>query len=85
MPFAGIRPVDTPGRGRQVGGVKKKTVIAAEAAAPYTAKKPAKGKAGSAAQAATASPVRYASSAQVKKAADEVFKVHEELFRKLAQ
>jgi hypothetical protein len=85
VPFGGIPPVDAPGRRRQVAGVKKKALITKEAAAPYAAKKPAKGKAASGAQAAPAAAVRYASSSQVKKAADEVYKVHEALFRKLAQ
>lgn len=54
-----------------------------EAAAPYAAKKPAKGKA--VAKADEARPIRYMDDATFRKSADKVFKVHNELFRKLAQ
>lgn len=52
-----------------------------EPQAPYAAKKPVK------AEPAPAQPggTRYATPEQVRKAAEEVFKVHEKLFRKLAQ
>jgi len=61
--------------------VSKKPHKVAEPQAPYAAKKPAK---------ATPVPaqtvgVRYATPEQTRKAAEEVFKVHKELFRKLAQ
>jgi hypothetical protein len=80
-----MRPVDWACRGWQLVRVKKKPFIAEEAAAPYAAKKPAKGKATARATQADAPTIRYASAAQAKKAAAEVSKVHEELFRKLAQ
>ena len=54
-----------------------------EPAGTYAAKPPAK-KAATASK-ATASGVRYADDATFRKAADKVFKTHEELFRKLAQ
>jgi hypothetical protein len=80
--FAGIRPVDTPGRGRQVGGVKKKTFIAAEAAAHYTAKKAAKGKA---AAKATGSGSARDSDAAFQQVVAKIFSERKELLRKLAQ
>lgn len=66
----------------QFVGVKKKTFILEEAAAPDTAKKPAKGKAGAKAE---TTGVRRMDEATFKKSADKVFKTHSELFRKLAQ
>jgi hypothetical protein len=63
--------------------VSKKPRKVREPKAAYATKKPAAAPAVS--QSKTASGVRYATPEQVKKAADEVFKVHAELFRKLAQ
>ena len=51
-----------------------------EPKAAYPAKKPAK-----AAPAAQPGEIRYATPEQARKAAAEVFEVHKELFRKLAQ
>jgi hypothetical protein len=53
-----------------------------EPSGTYTAKTPAKQ---AAARKTAASGVRYADDATFRKAADKVFKTHEELFRKLAQ
>ena len=62
--------------------MSKKPPKVQETATPYTAKKPVK----AAAPVRQGKPtIRYATPEQVKKAADEVFRVHEELFRKLAQ
>ena len=79
--FRGLAPVDSNGLPDQLGGVKKKRTKVEESATPYAAKKPAK------AAPAPAQPgeIRYATPDQVKKAAQEVFEVHKELFRKLAQ
>ncbi len=60
--------------------MSKKPRKVEEPQASYAAKKPAKAPAP-----ATASGVRYASAKQTHKAAEKVFKVHHELFRKLAQ
>jgi hypothetical protein len=75
------------GFGDSVAVVRKKSHKVGEAAAPYTAKKAVKGKArAAAAQGKAPAPnIRYATPAQAQKAAEEVFRVHEELFRKLAQ
>jgi len=62
--------------------VKKKPAKVEESAAPYAAKKPV---AKAAAPQSTESGVRYMDDATFRKAADKVFKVHHELFRKLAQ
>jgi len=56
-----------------------------EPAGTYAAKPPAKRAPAAAAQKTTSSGVRYADDATFRKAADKVFKTHEELFRKLAQ
>ena len=62
--------------------MKKKPRKVEESAAPYTGKKPA---AGTAPKAGAPRQIRYATPEQVRKAAEKVFKVHHELFRKLAQ
>lgn len=59
--------------------MKHKPSKVEEPMAPY-ATKPAKAR-----KPGTPDAVRYATPAQVRKAADKVFKVHHELFRKLAQ
>ena len=63
--------------------MKKKPAKVGESATPYTAKKPAKRAAPTAKTGNTG--VRYMDDATFRKAADKVFKVHDELFRKLAQ
>ena len=61
--------------------MSKKPRKVQEAATPYPAKKPAKGTE----TAAQPGGIRYATPEQARKAAAEVFEVHKELFRKLAQ
>jgi hypothetical protein len=56
-----------------------------EPAGTYTAKTPPKPVRAATAQKAGASGVRYTDDATFRKAAEKVFKVHDELFRKLAQ
>lgn len=60
--------------------MSKKPRKVGETATPYVAKKSVK-------VVAPAQPgeIRYATPEEVRKAAEEVFRVHEELFRKLAQ
>ena len=77
------RPVDSPRLPRQLGGVKKRTVKVGESATPYAAKKPAMAEPAS--PSGSTPPIRYATPEQAREAAQEVFKVHEKLFRKLAQ
>jgi len=55
-----------------------------EPAGTYTAKTPAKQAPATPASKTAASEVRYADDATFRKAADKVFKTHEELLRKLA-
>jgi hypothetical protein len=55
-----------------------------EPAGTYAAKPPAKRAPAAPAQKATTSGVRYADDATILKAADKIFKTHEELLRKLA-
>jgi hypothetical protein len=62
--------------------VSKKPPKVAESASSYAAKKPAKAKL---APKPAASGVRYMDDAAFKKASEKVFKVHHDLFRKLAQ
>jgi hypothetical protein len=62
--------------------VSKKSSKVREAATPYPAKKPVKA---APASKTAASGVRYMDDAAFKKASAKVFKVHNELFRKLAQ
>jgi hypothetical protein len=56
-----------------------------EPAGTYAAKTPAKQAPAAPAPKTAAAGVRYADDATFRKAADKVFKTHEELFRKLAQ
>jgi hypothetical protein len=56
-----------------------------EPAGTYSAKPPAKRAPAAPAQKSAASGVRYADDATFRKAADKVFKTHDELFRKLAE
>jgi len=63
--------------------VKRKPAKVEEPTTPYAAKKRAKGAA--TASKAGGTGVRYMDDATFRKAADKVFKVHHELFRKLAQ
>lgn len=63
--------------------MNKKPHKAEESAAPYAAKKAAKAEPAS--TSGSTSPIRYATPEQAREAAQEVFKVHEKLFRKLAQ
>ncbi len=65
--------------------VGKKPHKVGEPKATYAGKKSAKAAPVINQSKQTASTVRYATPEQVRKAADEVFKVHSELFRKLAQ
>jgi hypothetical protein len=62
--------------------VSKKPHKIEEPKAAYPAKKPAKGAVPASKETAG---TRYMDDATFKKAADKVFKVHHELFRKLAQ
>jgi hypothetical protein len=55
-----------------------------ESAVPYLTAKPAASKV-STTKKADAPTIRYADDATFRKAADKVFKTHDELFRKLAQ
>lgn len=72
-------PVDTAPPPAHGPGVSKKPHKIEEPKAAYPAKKPAK------ATAAQPGEIRYATPEQARKAAAEVFEVHKELFRKLAQ
>jgi len=65
--------------------VSKKSHQVGEAAAPYTAKPTAKVPAATLDATANTSTSRYAKPEDARSAAAKVFKVHEELFRKLAQ
>jgi hypothetical protein len=60
--------------------VSKKPRKVAEPQAPYARKKPVKK-----AAASESKPVRYADPAQARKSMEKVFRVHQELLRKLAQ
>lgn len=62
--------------------MKKKPLAVGEAAAPYNAKPAVKGKG---ARQEEKTGVRYMDDATFRKSADKIFKVHNELFRKLAQ
>jgi hypothetical protein len=77
------RPVDTIAFPTHHAGVNKKSRKVAESASSYAAKKPEK--AAAPAPKGEAPGVRYMDDATFKKASDKVFKVHHELFRKLAQ
>ncbi len=76
-------PVDRPFHAPQSSRAMPKPRKVEEPAAPYgTAPKPA---GNAAAPSPAQSSVRYASAAEVKKAADKIFAERKELFRKLAQ
>ncbi len=76
------RPVDTPRPLPHRAAVSEKPRKLGEPKATYAAKKPAKA---APAPKSESSGVRYMDDASFKKASDKVFKVHHELFRKLAQ
>lgn len=79
-------PVDSGRLTEHIARVSKKPRKIEEAATPYAAKKPVPAMAKPAYSTTSPAPaIRYASPEQVRKAAEKVFKVHEELFRKLAQ
>lgn len=78
------RSVDTAASTAHLPDVSKKPHKVGEAAAPYTAKKAAKA-AVPLTSSGNSSGVRYIDDATFKKASAKVFKVHDELFRKLAQ
>lgn len=75
-------PVDTPAPPPHRASVSKKPRKVEEPQAPYAAKKPAKA---APVPKTAAAGVRLMDDATFKKASDKVFKVHHELFRKLAQ
>ena len=83
MPGRVRGPVDTPAPRPHPAAVSKKPSKVEETSTPYPAKKPAKR------AAPTPKPegagVRYMDEAAFKQASEKVFKVHNELFRKLAQ
>jgi hypothetical protein len=81
-----LHPVDSDGDPNHSAGVSKKPQHKIkETAAPYAAKKPVQQPVAPASPADQPPQIRYATPEQARKAAGEVFKVHEELFRKLAQ
>ena len=63
--------------------MKKKPAKVGEAAAPYAAKKPAKGAASAASS--DGKPVRYLDREVASKLTKEIMDKHHDLFRKLAQ
>jgi hypothetical protein len=65
--------------------VSKKPRKVQEGAGAYAAKKQKKAKATASSPKPAEPAIRYATPEQVRDAANEVFKVHAELFRKLAQ
>jgi succinyl-CoA synthetase beta subunit len=83
MPEAAERPVDIPPAPAHRAAVSKKVHKVEEPPATYGAKT-AKA-AVAAAKPENSGGVRYASPAQARKAAEKVFRVHRELFHRLAQ
>lgn len=77
--FCFSAPVDSDRPVGHIPRVSKKPHKVEEPKAAYPAKKPAK------VAPAMAGEIRYATPAQTRKAAAEVFEVHKELFRRLAQ
>lgn len=77
-----IRPVDSRHHPAHISRVSKKPHKVEEATASYAAKKPAAVPVSTSGSAPT---IRYATPEEARQAAEEVFKVHEKLFRKLAQ